>query len=309
LQASLCFVETLKDWQMIVVTAPTGNIGHQVVENLLTAGAPVRVIVRDPARLSANVRDRVEVVQGTHDDEAVVNTAFKGAEAVFWLVPPQPRTDDIHAAYVGFSQAACAAFKAHDVARVVGVSALGRGTAWAGHAGLVTASLAMDDLIGGTGVNYRALTMPSFMDNIVRQAMPIKTQGMFFGPIAGDRKMPTCATADIAQTAARLLMDASWTGQGEAAVLGPEDISFDDMARVMTDVLGKPVRYQQIPFAAYKARFIEMGMSEAMAQGMEDMAMAKNAGLDNAAVRTPANTTPTPFQHWCETVLKPAVAA
>jgi uncharacterized protein YbjT (DUF2867 family) len=305
----LCFLGLLKDWQMIVVTAPTGNIGHQVVEDLLEAGAPVRVIVRDAARLAASVRDRLEVVQGAHSDPDVVNAAFSGAQAVFWVVPPQPKTDSLLAAYVGFSQAACAAFTAQGVRRVVGVSALGRGTEWAGHAGLVTASLAMDDLIGGTGVNYRALTMPSFMDNIVRQAMPIKTQGMFFGPIAGDRRMPTCATKDIARMAATLLLDASWTGQGEAAVLGPEDISFDDMARVMTDVLGKPVRYQQIPFAAYKARFIEMGMSEAMAQGMEDMAMAKNAGLDNAAVRTPANTTPTPFRHWCETVLKPAVAA
>jgi uncharacterized protein YbjT (DUF2867 family) len=293
---------------MIVVTAPTGNIGHQVVENLLQAGAAVRVIVRDAARLAAHVRDGVEVVQGSHHDAAVVNAAFKGAEAVFWVVPPQPKTDDIRAAYVGFSQAACAAFAAQGVTRVVGVSALGRGTALAGDAGLVTASLAMDDLIGGTGVHYRALTLPSFMDNILRQAVPIKTQGMFFGPIAGDRKMPSCATKDIARMAAALLLDAAWTGQGAAAVLGPEDVSFDDMAQVMTDVLGRPVRYQQIPFAAYKARFIEMGMSDAMARGMLDMAMAKNAGLDNAAVRTAANTTPTHFREWCETVLKPAIA-
>jgi hypothetical protein len=51
---------------------------------------------------------------------------------------------------------------------VVGISALGRGTAVAGRAGYVTASLAMDDLIAGSGVAYRALTMPSFMDNLLR---------------------------------------------------------------------------------------------------------------------------------------------
>jgi hypothetical protein len=50
-------------------------------------------------------------------------------------------------------------------------------------------------------------------------------------------------------------------------------------------------------------------MSEAMAQGMADMATAKNNGLDNAEPRTPESTTPTTFRQWCEEVLKPAVLA
>jgi hypothetical protein len=57
---------------------------------------------------------------------------------------------------------------------VVGISALGRGVV--ANAGYVTASLAMDDLIAGTGVAYRALTMPSFMDNTLRQVEPIRDQ-------------------------------------------------------------------------------------------------------------------------------------
>src|SRR4029077_15112870 len=85
---------------------------------------------------------------------------------------------------------AAEAFMKHGVKRVVGVSALGRGTPWAAHAGYVTASLAMDDLIAGTGAAYRALTNPSFMDNIGVQAAAIKSQGLFFSPIDGDRKLP-----------------------------------------------------------------------------------------------------------------------
>ena len=75
----------------------------------------------------------------------------------------------------------------------------------------------------------------------------------------------------------------------------------------MSEVLGKPVRFQQIAFEAHKAQCIERGMSEAIAQGMVDMMAAKNAGLDNAVPRTPENTTPTSFRQWCEDVLKPAV--
>jgi len=292
---------------MIVVTAPTSNIGHQVLANILDTGEPIRVIARDPSRLPAHSRECVEVVQGSHGDFDVVSQAFTGADAVFWLVPPSPVARSLEAAYLDFTRSACEAIKSQGVRRVVGISALGRGTPVAGKAGLVTASLAMDDLIASTGVSYRALTMPSFMDNILRQVEPIKSRGVFFSPISGDRKLPTCATHDIAAVAARLLLESSWSGVGYAAVLGPEDLSFNDMAAIISDVLGKPVRFQQISFEAFKAGFIERGASEAFAQGMTDMMRAKNEGLDNAEPRTPENATPTSFRQWCEEVLKPAV--
>lgn len=292
---------------MIVVTAPTGAIGQQVLDNIIDSGEPVRVIARDPSRLPAKTRERVEIVQGSHGDADVVMKAFKGADAVFWLVPPDAHAKSLEAAYLDFSRPACNVIAQHGVTRVVGVSALGRGTAKAENAGLVTVSLAMDDLIASTGVNYRALTMPSFMDNLLRQVEPIKSHGMFFSPISGDLKSPACATRDIAAVAAKLLLDPSWSGNGGVPVLGPEDLSFNDMAQIMSKVLGKPVRYQQTPFAAFKAGFVERGMSDAMAQGMFDMYMAKNNGLDNAEPRTPENTTPTSFRQWCEEVLKPAV--
>jgi uncharacterized protein YbjT (DUF2867 family) len=290
---------------MIVITTPTGTIGHQVLENVLRSSEPIRVIARDPSRLPLRTRERVEVVQGSHGDMDVVTQAFKGADAVFWLVPPDTHAESVEAAYLDFTRPACDALRSQGVRRVVGVSALGRGVAK--NAGLVSASLAMDDLIAGTGVSYRALTMPSFMDNILRQVEPIKSRGMFFSPISGDRKLPTCATRDIAAAAARLLLDPSWTGQGSVPVLGPEDLSFNDMAKIMSEVLGKPMCFQQIPGEAFKAGLTRRGMSEAMAQGTLDMMVAKNDGLDNAEPRTPKNTTPTSFRQWCEEVLKPAV--
>jgi hypothetical protein len=50
-------------------------------------------------------------------------------------------------------------------------------------------------------------------------------------------------------------------------------------------------------------------MSEAVAQGMLDMMVAKDEGIDNDEPRTPQATTPTSFRQWCEEVLKPAVVA
>ncbi len=290
---------------MIVITTPTGAIGHRVLENILESGERIRVIVRDPSKLPANIRERVEVIEGSHGDADVVNKAFSGADSVFWVIPPNFQAISLEQAFVDFSRPAADAFKKHGVKRVVIVSALGRG--WPRHTGLISASLAMDDLIESTGVSCRVLTMPGFMDNTLRQVQPIKTEGTFFGPIDPDRKDPYCATRDIAAVAAKWLLDSSWTGQQDVPVLGPEDLSCNDMARILSDVLGKSVRYQQIPFDALKAQLTGQGASDAMAQGMIDMMVAKNEGLDHVAPRTPEGTTPTSFRQWCEEELKPAV--
>ena len=290
---------------MIVVTTPTGQIGRQVLEHLLGSSEPVRVIVRDASRLSSRVRDRVEVIPGSHGDLDIVDKAFAGADAVFWLVPPDPRASSAEAAYVDFTRPACEAFSRHRVGRVVGISALGRGTPWADRAGLVTASLKMDDLIATTGVSYRAVINPSFMDNLLRQVEAIKTQGAFLLPISGDLKQPSACTRDIAATAARLLLDRSWNGTGSVPVLGPEDLSYNDMARIMSDVLNKPVHFERIAGDAFKTRLLKAGMSDAMAQATLDMWMAYDQGLDTLEPRTRESTTPTSFRQWCEDVLKP----
>ena len=298
---------------MIVITTPTGDIGRQVLATLLGSassnGEKLRVIVRDPVRLPGPARDRVDVVAGSHSDADVVDRAFAGADAVFWVVPPDVHAPSLQAAFSGFTRAAAQAFKAHGVGHVVGVSALGRGTPVAGRAGLVTASLAMDDLIASTGVAYRALANPSFMDNLLRQVRSIRDEGVFTDTVAAGRKAPAAATRDIAAAAAGLLLDRSWTGAGSVPVLGPEDLAPEDMARIMSGVLGTPVRYERQSLADLGATLAGYGIGDAFVQGMVDMMRAKDEGLDEGVPRTPETSSPTTFRQWCEEVLKPAVLA
>jgi uncharacterized protein YbjT (DUF2867 family) len=174
---------------------------------------------------------------------------------------------------------------------------------------LVTASLKMDDLIASSPAAYRAVTNPSFMDNLLRQVEAIRNEGAYYLPIDGDLKQPSACSRDIAAMAAKWLLDDSWSGSGSVPVLGPEDLSCNDMAGIMSEVLGRPTRFQQISREAFKARLLERGMSEAMAQANVDMWNAYNQGLDTAERRTAESTTPTSFRQWCEEVLKPRVFA
>lgn len=298
---------------MIVITTPTGNIGGRLLHLLLdkspTRGEELRVIVRDPGKLPETVRARVDVVVGSHGDADVVDRAFAGADAVFWLPPADPRAPSLEAQYSEFTRAAAKAFVTHGVGHVVGVSALGRGTPVADRAGHVTASLAMDDLIASTGVAYRALANATFMDNVLWQADSIRGDGVFTDTSIADRKGPLVATRDIAAAAADLLLDRSWTGTGEVPVLGPEDLSPNDMVHIMSEVLGRPIRYRQQSLDDFRAALTARGAADTIVSGYVDMMRAKNNGLDDGVQRTDRTASPTSFRAWCEQVLAPAVRA
>ncbi|WP_189189838.1 NAD(P)H-binding protein [Streptomyces albiflavescens] len=296
---------------MIVVTTPTGQIGRQVLDRLLDAPygrAGIRVIARDPARLSARVREHVEVVRGSHADPTVLKEACAGADRLFWLVPPTPSADSVEGHFRDFTEPLCDVIGRHGVERVVGVSTLGRGVAT--NAGQISASLAMDEAIAATGVHYRALCPPFLMENLLGQAESIRDAGLFFLATAEDRTLRTCATRDIATTAARLLLDDSWTGQDDVPLVGPDDLSPEGMAQVVSEVLDRPVRVQRTSSADYKASALRFGASEAWAQGLTDMVEAlSDQGFYGAVVPSTPQSAPTGFRQWCEEVLKPAVLA
>jgi len=292
---------------VIVICTPTGLIGRQVLGHVLDGGGsrPVRVIARDPARLPRLVRERVEVVQGSLTDVAVVARAFAGADSVFWLVPPNPQAESVEGHLLDFTRPLCAAIGGQGVSRLVYVTGLGEVARIAAPG---SAQPAVGELIASTGVSYRALACPAFMDNLLQQLELIKSQGMFCYPISGQRKLPACATCDIAAIAARLLVH-SWSGQDSVPVLGPEDLSYDDMAHIMSEVLGRPIRYQPVPGQTFQATLMQHGMSRAWAERLVDRMAQVDRGLYNAEPRTPQSTTPTSFRQWCEDVLKPAFVA
>lgn len=291
---------------MIVITAPTGQIGSKLVPLLLEQHEQVRLIVRDPDKIPAGVRDRVEVVVGSHRDREVLDKALDGADALFWLMPASPTASSPYEAYVTASIPGADAVVRHAVPRVVIISALGRGSQiYAGH---VSASHAMEDLFRSTGAHVRALALPTFMDNILRQVASIKN-GVVSGTVPADFRMPWIATKDIAGVAAEYLLDRSWTGQDTVEVLGGEDLSYQDIAGILSEVLGTPVRFEAGDRAALQQFLVGRGVSEAMAQSMIDMDIAGERGINNGIPRTAANTTPTTFRAFAEEAVKPAVNA
>ncbi|MEV7835357.1 hypothetical protein AB0P12_32755 [Streptomyces subrutilus] len=140
--------------------------------------------------------------------------------------------------------------------RVVGITSLGR--AHGGPAGLLTPALAVDALIEETGGDHRALAMPFFMENLLHHVEALTSTGTFSTANTVDRPLATVATHDIAEIAAHLLLDDSWSGRETVPVIGPDDLTPEEMAQVMSEVLERPVRARQVApedHAATMARY------------------------------------------------------
>lgn len=290
---------------MIVITTPTGHIGRQVASLLLGGPDPIRVIVRDASRLDSAVREHAAVVEGSHDDPAVLDRALIDAGALFWLVPPNTRAPSAEQHYLAFARAGAKAIRRHGVGHVVAVSS-------AGHdcpepAGLLSAAFAMDTELQRSGAAYRALSMPFYMENLLGQLDTIRQQHAFYLTYPADRPLPCIATRDIAQTAAGLLTDQSWTGQEDLPVFGPDRLTPDQMAGVLTCVLGQPIAYHQISLADFSSQMAQQGADEQAIRDLTEMLAAQQNGIYDAdwAAATPTSTS---FRTWCEQVLAPATS-
>lgn len=66
-----------------LVTGATGFIGKRMTERLIDAGWSVRVLVRNPDKLDASLRSRIEIVVGDLQDVETLNQAVNNVSVIF----------------------------------------------------------------------------------------------------------------------------------------------------------------------------------------------------------------------------------
>jgi uncharacterized protein YbjT (DUF2867 family) len=294
----------------ILVTTPTGNIGSRIVDQLLAAGHSLTVLARDPSKLSDAVRSRATVVQGALDDGAAVATALTDANAAFFLIPPQMTEPNWRAWQESLGATFIAAAKQSKVSRIVLLSSTG-----AQHEGLgpISGIGAVERALNASLPNVVIVRAGYFMENTFGSLPTIASQGAIYGVVKGDQQQQVVATRDIADVATRWLSDATWTGHHTVGAHGPTTISPNEMAAVVSEVLGRAVQYVPIPAAEFGQALLQAGLPDFVAKGYEEMSggMATHlaAGDFSQEPQSPASAGKTTFREFAQQSLKPAFAA
>lgn len=110
---------------MITVMGATGNTGRKITEALLQAGDKVRALGRSENKLSELKRAGADMLAGDTNDGAFLTNAFHGADAVYTLLPTDPRAPDYRAEQDRQGEAIVKAIRGSGVRYVVALSSMG----------------------------------------------------------------------------------------------------------------------------------------------------------------------------------------
>ncbi|MBB6346592.1 uncharacterized protein YbjT (DUF2867 family) [Nonomuraea muscovyensis] len=227
-----------------LVTGPTGDVGRHVVTQLTEAGLAVRALVRDPSR--ARLPEGVEVTGGDLTAPETLEAALRGVETVLlawpfptWPGPPRqdPPWPDSAAATAGPVVAAVARH-ARRIIYLSGDHAVHRET---------------ERHIRGAGVPWTFLRPTGYAADTLGWAGQVR-RGVVRLPYGTAARSPV-HERDVAAVAVHVLTSA---GHGGAAytISGPEAVTRADQARIIGEVVGREVRWEEPPPAAAREELL-----------------------------------------------------
>ncbi|MEU7135953.1 NAD(P)H-binding protein [Streptomyces sp. NPDC046261] len=288
----------------IVVTTPTGHVGSRVVRLLLQAGVRPRVLVRDPARLDEATRALVDARRGDLTDAGFVREAMAGARTVFWVDPTPHTTADPIGTSLRTAAPLVEAARAGDVSRVVLLSSIG---AEKRHGvGHIDALAGIEEQLDATGVDVLHLRCAYFFTNLMLDLEGL-SRGVLTTAFDPDRPMPWVDPRDIGEVAAARLLSDAWQGRVVQAVHGPEDLTFHQVARILTEALGRPVRLDAIGDDAARDALRAAGLPPAAVEGIVGMTTGSR-DLVPEQPRDLLTTTPTSLSAWAHAELRPLLS-
>lgn len=236
---------------MFAITGITGNVGGEIAERLLAAGKQVRAVVRDARKGEAWAARGCEVAIADIGNLESLTAAFRGAEAVFVLVPPvfdpQPGFPEARE----MAETLKKAIEAARPGRVVHLSTIG---AQATQENLLTQHTIIEAAVGSVSVPVTFLRPGWFMENASWDVAAAKQGAIpsFLQPL--DQGFPMIATEDIGKLGAELLQE-TWTGVRVVELVGPEPVSPHQIAETFAKILGHPVRTTAVPRESWEALF------------------------------------------------------
>jgi uncharacterized protein YbjT (DUF2867 family) len=261
----------MADTGKILVTGATGNVGSAVLGNLGTTESNLRTLAHDEAK-AQSLKDRgVEAVVGDFLEPETLIPALQGVSTVLLITPIHPEQ------VTQASNVIKAAKESGNDPRIVRLS-----VHQASHEAPSRNSrqhAQIEDEVRSSGLPYTLLRPTTFMQNTLATARTVASEGKIYQPFK-DGKLGMIDARDIGEVAAKVLTEEGHEGK-VYTLTGPAAISLYEVAEALSEVLGKEVRYVNIPLEDAKRAMLNMGLSEWRADVLIEYAKAHSEGYSN----------------------------
>ena len=254
-----------------------------------------------PKRLASLTNRGAEAAVGDAADPAFLTSAFRGATAVFALIPPNYAAPNFRAFYNQIGNSIAKAIQDSGVKDVVFLSSIG--AELPDKTGVIKGLHDVEQKLNQIdGVNVLHLRPTYFMENLFSNIGLIKNMGITGGDLKPDVSFAMIATQDIATVAADKLTARGFTGKTALELLGERDLSMNDVTRVLGSKIGKPdLNYVQFSQEDARKGMMDFGMSANVADELLELGEAINTGLIAVGVsRDGENTTGTSIEEFAE---------
>ena len=261
----------------IIVTGSLGHISRPLVQKLTAAKHNVVVISSKPERKAEIEALGASAAIGSVSDTTFLTETFKGADAVYTMVPPFFGATDWkqHIAEVGKNYAK--AISAAGVKNVVNLSSIGAHMpdGCGPVSGLYYVEQALNAL---DGVNVRHLRPGFFYYNFLSNAGMAKHMGIIGGSYGEGAKLVIADTDDIADAAANELANLSFEGKSVRYIISDEKTT-DEVAAIFGQAIGKEdLKWVNFSDADSLAGMLQNGVPEEIAKNYVEMGSAMRSG-------------------------------
>lgn len=241
--------------EKILVTGATGTVGREVVTRLAGQGANVRAAARNPGML-AIPDDRVETMSMDLRRPADLDRALEDVEKLFFLSPLDESMPELAALVTERA-------RAHGISHLVRLSAFGVDYPRPITLGRIHGEV--EKIIRASGLEWTFLRPNAFMQNFISYwGETIRNKNAFYIP-QGQGRVSLIDARDIADAAVAVLMGSGHGGK-TYELTGPAALSNYDIATTLSEVLGREIRYVDIPLDEARTVLTQQGMSEWMVE-------------------------------------------
>ena len=284
-----------------VITGATGNTGKPIAKGLLEKGHHVRIISRSAEKADDLVKEGAELIVGDTRDKTLIVQALKGTDAMYAMIPFDMAAGDYLEMQLSHAKAISEAISESKVRNVVFLSSIGAHLT--SGAGVVQGLERTEKMLNSIeGINVMHLRASYFMENTLAQIGAVKHMGVMASSLRGDLPLPMVATRDIALMALDHLLNLNFTGINHKYVLGQRDVSYEEVARIFGESIGKPdLRYITVSLQDGEKAMVQMGLGASVSSRLTEMVEAINDGrvLEDAH-RNPDNTTSTSIEEFAQ---------
>ena len=256
---------------MILITGASGNVGKEVLKQIVPTGANVRAAFQTVTKAAA-APSGVEIVTMDYNQPQTLQAALKGVEKVFLVGPPTANLPVLE-------RKAIDEIKRSGVRHVVKLSAMGGRDAI-----FLRQHADSEDYIKSSGVAYTFLRPNGFMQNFVTyNGATINSQNAFYGS-QGDGEVSHIDLRDIAAVAVKTLTEHGHEGKAYT-LTGPEALSNPRVAEILSEDTGREIKYVDLTAEQFKQALLGAGLPEWSANALVDLQQFYRRGSASAVTR------------------------